>query len=174
MVDGYTPVCSEYVQNNRSMTATANARTATSSDLSRNPAQVFRAVVHGPVTITRRDGEPLTLIRSSTIEREHEALRLSANLVAASLSPGEMTFAERLVAPFPWLGLLPLDEREKFATEIVEVARACASVSTFDRLFVVLAEWRSTAEAVAAGYTPDEDLEWLDAPETVDHPGITA
>ncbi|WP_423185119.1 type II toxin-antitoxin system Phd/YefM family antitoxin [Arthrobacter sp. NyZ413] len=152
------------------MSIVAHSRSATSSDLSRNPAQVFRAAEEGPVTITRRDGEPLILVRSSTIEQEHDALRLAANLVAASLAPGEGSFAERLLGPFPWLGFLPHEQREHFATEIVEVARACAAVSSFERLFVVLAEWRATAEAVAAGYTPDDQLEWLDDSETVSDP----
>jgi hypothetical protein len=152
------------------MAVIAHSRTASSSDLSRNPAQVFRAAEEGPVTITRRDGEPLTLVRSSSVEREHEALRLAANLVAASLAPGESSFAEGLLVPFPWLGFLPNEQREQFAAEIVEVSRACASISSFDRLFVVLAEWRSTAEAIAAGYTPDDDLDWLDERESVDDP----
>jgi hypothetical protein len=152
------------------MSVIAHGRTASSSDLSRNPAQVFRAAEDGPVTITRRDGEPLTLVRSSTVEREHEALRLAANLVAASLAPGDSSFAERLLVPFPWLGFLPQHQREQFAAEIVEVSRACASISSFDRLFVVLAEWKSTAEAIAAGYTPDDKLDWLDESETVDDP----
>lgn len=152
------------------MSVIAYSRTASSSDLSRNPAQVFRAAEDGPVTITRRDGEPLTLVRSSTVEREHEALRLAANLVAASLAPGTSSFAERLLVPFPWLGFLPNHQREQFATEVVEVARACAAISNFERLFVVLAEWKSTAESVAAGYTPDDQLEWLDDSEAVDDP----
>ncbi|WP_427018204.1 type II toxin-antitoxin system Phd/YefM family antitoxin [Pseudarthrobacter sp. P1] len=137
------------------MSTVTTSRTANSSDLSRNPAQVFRAADEGPVTITRRDGEPLTLLRSSTVEREHEALRLAASLVAASLASGETTFAERLMGPFPWLDFLPSDQREQFAAEIVDVSRACASISSFDRLFVVLSEWTATAEAVASGYTPD-------------------
>lgn len=150
-------------------TVTTN-RTASSSDLSRNPAQVFRAAEEGPVTITRRDGEPLTLLRSSTVEREHEALRLAASLVAASLASEETTFAERLVGPFPWLGFLPSHQREQFASEIVDVSRACASISSFDRLFIVLSEWKATAEAVASDYTPDTELDWLDDSETVDDP----
>lgn len=161
---------SEHIQNNGVMTVISHHLTASSSDLSRNPAQVFRAAEDGPVTITRRDGEPLTLIRSSTVEREHEALALAANLVAASLAPGPGSFAERLVVPFPWLGFLPAGQREQFASEIVEVSRACASISNFDRLFVVLAEWKATAEAMALGYTPDADLDWLDAAEPVTDP----
>lgn len=152
------------------MTAEAISHTATSSDLSRNPGQVFRAADQGPVTITRRDGEPLTLLPSRTVEREHEALRLASHLVAASLAPGEESFTSRLLGPFPWLGFLPGEQREAFAAEIVEVARACAAISSFDRLFIVLAEWKATAEAVAAGYTHDDELDWLDEPATVEDP----
>lgn len=152
------------------MSALITSHTASSSDLSRNPAQVFRAADQGPVTITRRDGEPLTLLRSKTVEREHEALQLAANLVAASLAPGESSFADRLLGPFPWLGFLPVHQREQFASEIVEVSRACASISNFDRLFVVLSAWKATAEAVASGYTPDAELDWLDESEPVDDP----
>jgi PHD/YefM family antitoxin component YafN of YafNO toxin-antitoxin module len=161
---------SEHIQNNGVMTVISNHRTASSSDLSRNPAQVFRAAEDGPVTITRRDGESLILLRSSTVEREHEALGLAASLVAASLAPGSLSFAERLIVPFPWLGFLPVEQRENFASEVVEVSRACASISNFDRLFVVLAEWKATAEAIAFGYTPDAELDWLDAAEPVSDP----
>lgn len=152
------------------MSTAAISRTATSSDLSRNPGQVFRAADEGPVTITRRDGEPLTLLPSRTVEREHEALRLASQLVAASLAPGGQSFTERLRDPFPWLGFLPPAQREAFAAEIVEVARACASISSFDRLFIVLAEWKATAEATAAGYTHDDELDWLDEPAAVEDP----
>ncbi|WP_423185122.1 hypothetical protein [Arthrobacter sp. NyZ413] len=75
--------------------------------------------------------------------------------------------SQRMVAP---AALAARPSTRHFATEIVEVARACAAVSSFERLFVVLAEWRATAEAVAAGYTPDDQLEWPDDSETVSHP----
>lgn len=96
------------------------------------------------------------------------------SLVAATLAPGTLSFHERLLTPFPWLGFLPFKQREKFAAEIVEVTRACISIANFDRLFVVLAEWKSTAEAVATGFTPDNELDWLDDVEVVPHPGAGA
>lgn len=164
---------SECVQNTGGMSAVMTTRSASSSDLSRNPAQVFRAADEGPVTITRRDGESLTLLRSETVEREHRALELAAQLVAVSLAPGDTSFADRLLGPFPWLGFLPGEQRERFASEVVEVSRACASISSFDRLFIVLSEWRATAEAVASGYISDTELDWLDEPEAVGDPRIT-
>lgn len=108
------------------------------------------------------------------IEREHAAFGVVANLAAALLAPGSLSFPERLLVPFPWLGFLPSKQREQFAAEIVEVTRACVSINNFDRLFVVLAEWKSTAEAVATGFTPDNELDWLDDVEVVPHPGAGA
>jgi len=49
----------------------------------------------------------------------------------------------------------------------VEVSRACASITNFDQLFIVLPEWKATAEAMASGYTPDAERDWLDPAETV-------
>ena len=60
--------------------------------------------------------------------------------------------------------------RQEFAQEIVDVARACASGSRFDRLLLTLQAWRSTAEAIAEGYTPDDQLTWIDEPSRVPDP----
>ena len=78
--------------------------------------------------------------------------------------------AERLRQPFPWVEFLSPDARERFANEIVAVTRACAAVGEFTRLLVVFEAWRSSAEAIAHGFTTDDDLEWLDEPVTVKKP----
>lgn len=148
-------------QDNGCMTLPAVSRHATSEDLSRNPTQVFCSADEGPVTISRRDGEQLTLLPSRTIEREHEAFKLVANLAAAALGADGASLPGRLLAHFSWLGFLPIEQREQFSAEIVETTRACASINNFDRLFVVLTEWKATAEAVASGFTPDTELDWL-------------
>ena len=141
-----------------------------SSALSRHSADVFRAVEEGPVTITRRGGEPLILERASDVERQRAGLRIAADLVAVSLSPVERSLVERLRGPYPWLDFLTGPDREAFATEIIDVARACAAVGTFDRLIVTLSAWKHTAHTVAAGYTSDDELEWLDDAEVVERP----
>jgi PHD/YefM family antitoxin component YafN of YafNO toxin-antitoxin module len=145
-------------------------QTVQSSDLSRNPASVFAAADRGPVTITRRDGESLILSKASEVEFQRRGLELAAQLVAASLAPAERPFSERLRAPFPWVEFLKPEDRELFAQEIVDVARACASVSRFDRLLLTLEAWRSTAEALAEGFTPDDQLMWIDEPSRVVDP----
>lgn len=146
------------------MSGAVISRSVRSSELSRNPAAVFKAAEEGPVTITRRDGESLILTKSSEARRQHAGLELAAHLVAASLAPDDKPFEERLRLPFPWMEFLTADDRSAFAKEIVDVARACAAVSQFDRLLVAINAWQSTAEALAAGYTRDEDLDWLDEP----------
>lgn len=141
------------------------------SDLSRSSKRVAEAADRGPVTITRRDGEPLVLQRKSEVDRDKEGLALAAQVIAAAVTDWPGTFATRLLAPFPWMNLLPVGEREAFAAELVDVARACASVSVFDPLATLIHAWRSTAEAYAAGFTPDDELEWLDEPALVGRPG---
>ena len=75
--------------------------------------------------------------------------------------------------PFPWLEFLGAADRTSVATEVVDVAQACAAVSQFDRLLETLTAWCSTAEAVAAGYTHDEDLPWIHEPNPVADPRDT-
>lgn len=152
------------------MSPAAISRTVKSSELSRNPAAVFSAVDQGPVIITRRDGESLILAKESDIMQQRAGLELAASLVAASLAPDDVSFVERLRGPFPWVEFLNQSDREAFAHETVDVARACAAVSRFDRLLLTVKAWHSTAQAIAGGYTNDEDLELLDVPEPVADP----
>lgn len=142
--------------------ATTAIPTVQSSELSRNSRKVFRAADDGPVLITRRDGEPLVLTRASRAETDQHGLRLASALVAASLSPDQRPLAERLTDAFPWVTLLSDGDRAVFAQEIVQVARACAAVASYGPLLKTLRSWEGTAQALAAGFTPAEALEWLD------------
>lgn len=145
-------------------------RTVQSSELSRNSREVFEAADQGPVLITRRDGDALVLTKASQVEYDRKGVELASALVAASLAPDDVPFVERLRRPFPWLALLTPGEQDAFAKEVVEVARGCASVSRYGQLLMTLHAWVATAEAVAAGYTPDDELQWLDASEAVADP----
>ncbi|WP_104063787.1 type II toxin-antitoxin system Phd/YefM family antitoxin [Arthrobacter sp. 4R501] len=144
------------------------SRTAQSSELSRNPANVFKAAEEGPVRITRRDGEPLVLLTSTEFDREHEGAELAAHLVTASLGDPQVPFVERLRGPFPWIAFLSEADEAAFAREIVAITRACASVGRFDKALVALRAWRSTAEAISAGYTPDDQLDWIEPTAVAD------
>jgi hypothetical protein len=43
--------------------------------------------------------------------------------------------------------MLPRSDLEQFTKEFVEVAEACGSLGSFDRLGLLLSEWRDTAYA---------------------------
>ena len=132
------------------------------SDLSRNSKEVAELADRGPVTITRRDGEPLLLVKVSEAERARHGQQVAAQIVGAAVSGWPANFAESLRQPFPWIEFLTAEERNQFAHEVVEVARACAAVATFDRLESTVSSWRATAEAAAAGVDPaGGDLTWL-------------
>ena len=126
-------------------------QTARFSDLSRDSKSVSAAADHGPVTITRRDGEDLILERASVVEHRRAGFRLAAQVIAAALRESPVSFTERLKAPFPWIRFLPEPYRDDFAAELLEVTRACAAVSVFDDLATTIHAWQSTAEAYAAG-----------------------
>jgi hypothetical protein len=132
------------------------ARTVRSSALSRNSRAVFDAVDHGPVLITRRDGETLVLSKASEADRDRRGLELASVVVAAALAPDSRPFTQRLRQPFPWLAFLSPDDQSAFATEVVDVARACAAISQFGPLLRTVDAWRSSAEQAAAGPAPDD------------------
>ncbi len=152
------------------MNTVAIHRSVQSSELSRNSAAVFAAAEQGPIEITRRDGEDFVLAKASDVAKERRAISVAADLVAASLSTSGLNLADRLRQPFPWLEFLVPQSQVRFATEIVDVTRACAAVGQFSKLLVVLEAWRSSAETIANGYTPDDELEWLDVPVLVTDP----
>jgi hypothetical protein len=157
---------SEHVQNRIDGMLTQTARF---SDLSRDSKAVAAAADRGAVTITRRDGEDLVLERASVVEHRRAGLQLAAQIVAVAVSEWPEGFATRLNVPFPWIRFLPEPYREDFATELVEVARACAAVSVFDDLATTIHAWQSTAEAYAAGLV-DVEPAWLDQPAHVERP----
>ncbi|MFT4217402.1 MAG: hypothetical protein QM619_09505 [Micropruina sp.] len=146
-------------------TPTLEPRTVRSSELSRHPAEVFAAAEEGPIVVTRRDGESLVLTTQERAVQQQELLGVAAQLIAASLEDGPI--ADRFVRYFPWIGLLNEVDRDECAAEIVAVARGSFSVGQPQRLLTVIAAWRDTAEAVAAGWGARAP-EWL--PEDVPAP----
>lgn len=144
-------------------------RSVQSSELSRNAREVFKAADEGPIVVTRRDGEDLVLSTRQDVEAERMGVELASHLVAASLAPGEIPFAERLMSVFPWMEFLREEHRQEFAEEVVRVARACAAVSRYERLLITLSSWQDSAEAIAAGYAGTQ-TDWLDEGETVPDP----
>jgi len=140
------------------------------SDLSRDSKAVGEAADRGPVTITRRDGAPLVLMRKDTADADRAGLALAAQIIAVAVTDWPDSFTRRLLGPFPWMTFLSEAERETFADELVTVARACASVAAFEPLATCIHAWQATAEAYASGWHKDE-YDWLDEPVSIERPG---
>lgn len=85
-----------------------------------------------------------------------------AHLIAATVLDGTMAdrLATNLAAPFPWIQFLPANSHRDFVDQFLHTARACASIGRFDRLAIVVANWRETATAYSLGL--DEHLNELD------------
>ena len=160
---------SEVVRMLRNMTATA-----TFSELLRTPNDVIgKLITDGDVLLTRRDAEPLRLSLAGPAAAEITTLGALAQLISASLDD-EMCdrLAQHLAEPFPWIEFLPASARREFVGEFLRTARACAAVSRFDRLTILLASWRGTAEAYAdpSVTTDGSDLAYLPAKDMVQVP----
>jgi len=155
------------------MSTGAVRQTATFSELLRSPKDVVGAAEHGEVTITRRDGEDLVLTTASSVRRSRDGLEFAAGIVAAAVAARPESFAQRLSSPFPWMTFLSEVEQEAFANEVVDLARACATVHEFEPLAIAVHAWRSTAQAYASGVHRDgSDIAWLDEAAVVERPRL--
>ncbi len=76
-----------------------------------------------------------------------------AHLIGATVLDDSSTdrIAVALSEPFPWVEFLTVTSRREFVGEFLRTARACASVGRFERLSVVVANWRETAIARSLG-----------------------
>ncbi|WBU36740.1 prevent-host-death protein [Homoserinibacter sp. YIM 151385] len=134
--------------------------TVQSSELSREPRVVFAAAERGPVDVTRRDGSTLVLRTKEQDDLRTRVFELAAQLIAVSLDERE-SLVDRLAVPFPWIKLLSEGDQATCAAEIIATARGAFAIDRPERIVTEIAAWRSTAEAVAAGWGTDS-VEWVD------------
>lgn len=144
-------------------------RSVQSSDLSRHAKDVFAAAEQEPLEVTRRDGKPLVLTTKERSDDDEAVLDIAAQLIAAVTINEELPLPDRLAIPYPWLKLLSRADQQRFAREIVEVARGSFSLRQPRRLLLEMQAWRNSAEAIAAGWETTEPV-MLDAPSAVEKP----
>lgn len=147
--------------------------TATLSTLLRHPNDVIERLDEGDVVLTRRDGEALRLSKDHDATRDHEMVSAFAHLIAATVLDESTSdrLAEHLSTPFPWIEFLPTDARRDFVGDFLRTSRACASVERFDRLAVVVGNWRETATAYSLGLDKRlTDLDYLASGATAEDP----
>jgi hypothetical protein len=152
-----------------SLVAPVRRRSIQSSDLSRHAKDVFAAAEHEPLEVTRRDGAPLVLTTKERSDDDEAVLDIAAQLIAAVTVNESLPLHDRLAIPYPWLKLLSRDDQQRFAKEIVEVARGSFSLRQPRKLLLEMQAWRNSAEAIAAGWdTSEPDL--LEPPVVAEKP----
>jgi hypothetical protein len=130
------------------------------SDLSRASKSVAEAAENGPVYIERRDGRNLVLMREKDAEADRQGLAIAAEVIGALATDSSEQVSIRLARVFPWSKFLSDEELKGFSEEIITATQACASVAEFRMLAATVAAWKSTSEAIAAGWG-NGNLKWL-------------
>lgn len=139
-----------------------------SSELSRGSADVFAAASDHPITVTRRDAEPLVLMSESEDRARNELLGIASQLIGiATRNDGDLT--SFMSDQFPWMLALKQGDRNECAREVLEAARASFSAGQSHLAMLTLTSWKETAEAIAAGLG-SEPIEWLDHDAAVERP----
>ena len=147
--------------------------TRTLSQFVQTPTQVIADLDNGDVVLTRRGAASLRLSRADKADGEAKAVAALAQLIGASLDDNVTDrLVEHLGDTFPWIEFLPPEDQHTFLKSFLRLARACASVNSFDRLGILLEAWQATAAAYAdPSVTADgSDLTYLDELEPVIDP----
>ena len=149
------------VRSARSGRFVGNIMTVTwrSSDLSKKSAEVFAEAEQGPVTVTRRDGEPMVLMAAGRAAEMDHLLDSAAQFTQALLR-GQAEPVAAMSEVYPWMMALAPEDRSACAKELRDAALASFSTGQARLLEEAEASWRGTAEAVAAGLV-SSDVDWL-------------
>ncbi|MDR1431046.1 MAG: hypothetical protein LBI99_02875 [Propionibacteriaceae bacterium] len=124
--------------------------TATLSDLLRTPKDVIKLTRDGAVTVVRRDGPDLVLMRAADLAAQREGLTLASQVMRASLAAkGDMVSA--LKSLWAWTSLLSDAELAQFASDMDANVWAAVELDRHDSLLLEFHRWRETADAYAAG-----------------------
>jgi len=117
------------------------------SDLLRKSGEVLDEVDRHDVLLHRRDGHDLLLVRADREETVRDAVGAASSVLAHLARTHLHEMAEGLPDALPWLRMLPTSDLKQFTKEFIEVTEACGSLGSFDRLGLLLSEWRDTAYA---------------------------
>lgn len=116
------------------------------SDLLRHPKEVTSDVDDGDVLLRRRDEPDLRLTRADRdVDRASTFAALGRTLRNLAVhSPKAL--GESVEEALPWLGLLPVNDRQLFLQEFSRVLVATTELDTYAPLSQLIREWRATAE----------------------------
>ena len=116
------------------------------SELQRDPKGVAALADRGDVRVRRRDGVPLLLVREDSVTSAAEGAVSAARALRNALvhlSPSAAN--EVLQDEFPWVDLLPDQDRRLFVVDFIRAVGASAELGQWSVLSQVLVEWKATA-----------------------------
>ncbi|RAY13558.1 hypothetical protein DPM19_20915 [Actinomadura craniellae] len=105
----------------------------------------------GRLRLARRDGEDLILESAERAEAKAAAWSTTTRLFVSLMKQDDGARALLMALPdvFPWVRFLPTEDVQAFLVELVDVANACAELSTLAPIEAVVAAWRATANVHA-------------------------
>ncbi|WP_237204906.1 prevent-host-death protein [Rothia nasimurium] len=112
--------------------------------------------------MTRRDGENLVLMTEHEADERRNMFAIAAQIIAATTLEGG-SLDERMATVFPWMLALDTGNRELYARELIDTARAAFATNQPKTLLVGVRSWFESATALAAGLDKVEP-EWLAGP----------
>ena len=142
------------------------------SELQRDPRGVAALADRDDVRVRRREGAPLLLVREDRAEAAADAILAVARVSRTALLHLDEAAHEALTGEFPWVDLLPVDDRSRFASEFGQAVQASAELGRWEVLSQALLEWRATAAihadpslAAELSRPVDDDLGPVPVPE---------
>jgi hypothetical protein len=116
------------------------------SQLQRDPKSVAALADEGDVRVRRRDGADLLLTREDRVLSASEGSIAAARALRNVLAhlPHDVA-ANALLDEFPWVDVLPDDEKAEFVADFARAFQASAELGEWSVLAQTVREWRSTA-----------------------------
>jgi hypothetical protein len=119
------------------------------SELQRDPKAVAALVDKGDVRVRRRDGAPLLLTHEERLVSTSEGALLAARALRSLLThlPADAVAStvRALSDEFPWLDLLPEEEKAQFVLDFARSFMISAELEQWSTLAQTIQEWRNTA-----------------------------
>jgi hypothetical protein len=116
------------------------------SELQRDPKSVAALADKGDVRVRRRDGAALLLTREDRAQSASDGSVAAARALRNVLAhlPADVA-AEALLDEFPWLDVLPAEEKAQFVVDFIRAVQASAELGQWSVLAQTIKEWQSTA-----------------------------
>jgi hypothetical protein len=116
------------------------------SELQRDPKSVAALADTGDVRVKRRDGADLLLTRADRVAAADEGAVTAARAFRKMLTHASVdVVADAFLDEFPWVQVLPPEERKEFAIDFVRGALAAAELGRWEILGQTVREWKVSA-----------------------------